>query len=389
MRDTLLICAPAPVVEIDGGVQLDLKFVEGMRMYARDWTGPVRSVLWRGAKDIPFGGDFQLEELGFELVVLDDFGPLPSAALNGVAVAMISADQMGLEQAMEAARAQRVPVVVGIEYTLETRLKINELEREIGALRKLRRAWWLKAQEKRVRQALRAAEGVQFNGYPAEIAYRELTNKPLMYLDSRMTRAMMATDAEMTARAQRLRRGAPLRLIHSGRLETMKGAQDLLPVMRGLVAHGIDATLDIYGVGSLSTEIEAGLGEFDGRVRLHGPVDFATQLVPISRTDADVFLSCHRQSDPSCTYIEAMGCGLALVGYDNAMWSALSTKSGTGQIAPLGDAEALARAIASWNANRDDVITSMYAGLAFARAHDFSTEFSRRIEHLKACASHV
>lgn len=387
MRDTLVICAPAPVIGTEGGVRLDIKFVEGMRLHARDWQGPVRCVLWRGAPAIPFGDTFRPETLGFELVVLDDGAPLPESALTGAAVAMISADQTGLEPAMAAANAQGVPVVVGIEYTLETRLQINRLDREIGALRKLRRAQWLKGHEKRVRKALSAATGVQFNGYPALAAYGALTAKPLLYLDNRMDATMMATPDDMAARAERLRSGAPLRLIHSGRLEPMKGAQDLLPVMRALQGLGIDATLDIYGAGSLVAEIEAGLGAFGGRVRLHGPVEFATELVPISRTQADVFLSCHRQSDPSCTYIEAMGCGLALAGYDNAMWSALSAKSGAGQVAPLGDATALAHKIADWSSDREALISAAETGLAFARAHDFHAEFARRMDHLRACAA--
>lgn len=167
----------------------------------------------------------------------------------------------------------------------------------------------------------------------------------------------------------------------------MKGAQDLLPVMHALKEIGVLATLDIYGAGSLTSEIEAGLAAFEGRVRLHGPVDFATALVPYSRTQADIFLSCHRQSDPSCTYIEAMGCGLALAGYDNAMWSTLSAKAGSGKIAPLGHPSALARAIAEWDRDREALIRDTKAGLAFARVHDFHAEFTRRMAHLRECAA--
>ena len=152
------------------------------------------------------------------------------------------------------------------------------------------------------------------------------TPNTMLYLDNRMKPDMFATEAEMAARERHLRGGGPLRLINSGRLEPMKGSQDLIPVAVALRARGVAFTLDIYGAGSLEDRIRQ---EIDARnlgdlVTLHAPVDFETELVPLSRTSADLFLSCHHQSDPSCTYLEAMGCGLALVGYDNQMLAGLS-----------------------------------------------------------------
>ena len=67
----------------------------------------------------------------------------------------------------------------------------------------------------------------------------------------RMTPDLFATEAEMRARETLRAAGGPLRLVYSGRLETMKGAQDLLPVARRLIERGVDFTLDIFGTGSL------------------------------------------------------------------------------------------------------------------------------------------
>ena len=380
------MCAPAPVIDAPSGHCLDIKFVEGMRAYARAWPGPVQCVLWRGAAAIPFGQVYCPDTLGFGLTVLDAGAPLPPGLCHDVAVAMTSADQPEFPAMMQAARAAGVPVVVGIEYTLGTRMRIVWLDRTAGLLRKLRRSLWLLRHERATRRLIREAAGLQCNGYPAHDAYAALSPDPLLYLDNRMSPALMATAEDMAARAGRLRSGAPLRLIHSGRLEPMKGAQDLLPVMRALDALGVETTLDIYGTGSLAPAIRDGLGAFGGRVRLHDPVDFETRLVPISRTGADVFLSCHRQSDPSCTYVEAMGCGLALAGYANRMWARLSVESGCGQVAPLGDAGALAQAIARWHRDRAALIASAETGLAFARRHDFTAEFDRRMVHLRQVA---
>jgi hypothetical protein len=119
-------------------------------------------------------------------------------------------------------------------------------------------------------------------------------------------------------------------------------------------------------------------------VKLHGPVDFATELVPFCRKHADIYLSCHRQSDPSCTYLESMGCGLAVAGYDNRMWSALRRASGAGWTAPLGRATALADVIARLGRERQEVVQACRAAYSFAAAHAFEHEFRKRIDHLAA-----
>ncbi len=384
---TLLLCAPAPVIDAPLGYRLDVKFVEGMRAHAAGWGGPMQCVLWRGAGAIPFGRAYLAAELGFDLTVLDPGAPLPGALIEGASVVMVSADMPGFDGVVTAAAQRGRPVVTALEYTLETRLRILWLDRDTGLLRKARRALWALRNERRIRRALRASSGVQFNGYPAFDAYRGLTGRPLLYLDNRMSPALMATPEDMAARAARLRSGAPLRLIHSGRLEAMKGAQDLLPVMARLRQAGVAATLDIYGTGALEGAIRDGLGAFDGAVRLHGPVDFETGLVPVSRTQADVFLSCHRQSDPSCTYLEAMGCGLAVAGFGNRMWARLSAEAGLGAPVALGDGAGLAAGIAAWDRDREALIAAAERGLGFARAHDFPREFDARMAHLQACAS--
>lgn len=385
MSKTLLFCAPAPVIVSETGYFLDIKFVEGMRAHAAAWDGDVRCVLWKNAAAIPFGRDVQAEDLGFDLHVLDAGAPVPDALMHDAQLAALSIDTPNFADMMTTAQRHGVPVALTLEYTLETRLRIIWLDQSIGLPRRLRRSLWQMMHERRLRAAMRKAAGVQFNGYPAFDAYAALSSAPMQYFDNRMKPDLMATAAEQTARSERLRSGAPLRLIHSGRLEAMKGVQDLLPVMAALRAQGVNATLDIYGAGGLEGQIRDGLAAFDGTVRLHASVDFEKVLVPISRTKADIFLSCHRQSDPSCTYLEAMGCGLAVAGYSNRMWGRLSAESAAGRAVPLGNVAALAKAITDWDHDREALIAAAASGLDFARIHDFPHEFDRRMDHLRAC----
>lgn len=384
---TMLMIAPAPVVETGEKLRLDVKFVEGMRVQQAHWPSRITVLLRRGGPAIPFGRDYDRDELPFDLILVDRDEEITARHLAGHGLIFAGADDfhcLGLTDHLQPGQK----IVYAIEYTHETRKQILGLDRDRRMLSRLKGALWLKSQEQRRLRAFRAADALQANGYPAHEAYAPLCADTLLYLDGRMTPDHFATEAEMTAREVRRKQGGPLRLIYSGRLETMKGAQDLMPVARRLSDLGVDFTLDIFGTGSLEGEIASTRARLPdpGRVTLHGAVDFDTVLVPFTRTEADIFLGCHRQSDPSCTYIEAMGCGVAVASYDNRMWAGLNAKAKAGWEVPLGQPLALANRIADLARTPQDVSRAARNAWAFSQAHGFLPEFRRRMEHLARVA---
>lgn len=381
----LLMIAPAPVIEKPGGVlRLDVKFLEGMRLQSSLWRGRTDCALRRGAESIPFGLDTNATDLGYGLRALAPAERLSAADITPYDIVICSGD-MPSELHLAQIRSPRPKIIYVVEYTFGTSLRIVLLDRDLGLPRKLWSLAWNLRQELRRRRAFRRADGLQINGYPAHAVYQKLNPNTLLYLDSRMTPDLLATDAEMASRADRLLSGAPLRLFYSGRLEPMKGAQDLIPVARALTKQGLAFTLDIYGSGSLRAEIAAGISDgLSTHVTLHDPVDFETALVPRARGHADLFLACHRQADPSCTYLESMGCGLAVVGYDNAMWAALAKASHAGWTTPLGNPAALALEITRIAADRPALVKTCANARSFAAAHDHLTESNHRTDHLRA-----
>lgn len=383
----LLMIAPAPVIESAGRLRLDVKFVEGMRVQQGLWPSRITVALRRGVSSIPFGRDYGLDELPFELVLLDPDEALTRRHLSGFDLIYAGGDDfhcLGLPDLLHPGQK----LVYVIEYTQETRLQIMDLDRSRSLLGRLRGRFWLRQQEKRRERAFRRATALQANGYPAYDQYAPLCPDTLLYLDGRMTPDLFATEAEMAAREVWRAAGGPMRLIFSGRLEPMKGAQDLIPVAQVLERRGTDFTLDIFGTGSLQGEIAAGMRRLadPGRVRLHGAVDFETELVPFTRTQADVFLGCHRQSDPSCTYIEAMGCGVAVASYDNRMWQRLNGEAQAGWGSPLGEPEVLAERLVAIARDPDAITRASRNAWAFSQAHAFLPEFRRRMEHLARIA---
>ncbi|SMO68807.1 glycosyltransferase [Paracoccus laeviglucosivorans] len=386
---TLFAAVPASKTA-DGRLLLDDKFVSGMTRHAEDWAGPVRAVLRdMGEGALPFASAIDPAGLNFQVTLVGPDQPLESALGTAPGVILASADmidQLGLGQA---ARGRGLSVVYGIEYTLETRLRIVRIERGRSLPKKLWSMLWNIRQERHRRAALKAADGIQMNGFPAEHDYAAMNAAPLRYLDNRMSGVIMATEAEMEARRQRHAERRPLRLIHSGRLEPMKGGHLLVPLARALRDARVPFSLDIYGTGSLEDEIRLGISqaELGDRVQLHQPVPFETGLVPVSRSNADIFVSCHVQSDPSCTYLEAMGCGLPVVGFANRMLAALVRDSHGGWCVPMDDIAAMAALIGTLDRDRATVMARADDALAYARAHDFEAEFDARMRHLAQVVS--
>ena len=170
------------------------------------------------------------------------------------------------------------------------------------------------------------------------------------------------------------------RLIYSGRYEPMKGALDVVEVGLELLRIGVDFDLDLYGKGDQAQLMrdrvcEAAAGE---KIRVHDAVPYP-QLLEISRA-SDVFICCHVQDDPSCSYIEAFGAGLVVAGYDNRMWRSLSREAESGIVTPLGNPAECAQAIAALLADKDQFERFSRRAREFALAHCFEKEFSKRIE---------
>lgn len=385
---SLLVISSAPATIVDDKPFLDVKFVEGMRLFSTLWDGPVSCALQLRTERFPFGRIYHSEEIPFDLKLLPVDGIIGTEEMNKHDIILCGGDSYEHLYLADMCRRNRKKLVFIIENIPETRRQIIFLDPSKSFPRKLYSLFFTMRQEFRRRRAFRIADGLQANGYPAFTLYSQVNANIMMYLDSRVGADLLASECEMDARAQRLLRGEPLRLMHSGRLESLKGSQDLIPIARQLAAKGIDFTLDIFGTGSLEDEIRKGIAEhgLQDRVRLNGAVDFEKELVPFARRQADVYLSCHLQADPSCTYIENMGCGLAVIGYANHMWSALCKTSSAGWVVPLGDRQALADAVVDAAADRQRLVKACQAARCFGGHHAFEAEFQLRIEHLKMIA---
>ncbi|WP_170610523.1 glycosyltransferase [Ruegeria arenilitoris] len=385
----MLMLTPAPVVETSQGYELDSKFLEGMKLQSSMWPGSFDCLMREGATEIPFGArPYQPETAGFQLHLISEHEEVRPEHLSGYDLIFCSADDKRNFSVPDLARSVGAKVATTLEYNLNTRLRIAFLDQDRNAIRRIYTAAKLVLQEFRRRKFLGKMDAIQANGYPAFEVCKKFDPNTLLFLDNRMTADLYATPEEMQHRRNRLLAGDPLQLVYTGRLEKMKGAHDLVPLALELRSLGVPFMLKIFGTGSLEGQIDNDIAQnnLSENVQRLEPLDFSSELVPYLRSNCDIYVCCHRQSDPSCTYIENMGCGLSVVGYGNEMWSDLQKDSRAGWVSPIGQVKKLAAVIAQIEKSRSDIAHRCELAAAFSKQNSFEALSRARMQHLEDLA---
>jgi colanic acid/amylovoran biosynthesis glycosyltransferase len=365
---------------------LDEKAISGLHLYQRLWPGRIRGVFREGDRStLNFGRPYALDQFPFEIRVVPPKERVPDALISDASIVLASGDNwMDLPIADQGLRLG-VPVCFVIEYILETRLQILALS-DASLLSKIKSFLWNLRTERKRRQAFLRSSAIQSNGVPAAQSYRDITSNLLTFFDSRLSEVQMATEEEIIAKQQRIMRGEPLRVAFTGRLEKLKGSDHLLAIAALLEQSDLAFTLDIYGRGSLATEMRATLGcaneGLRKRVRIHEPIDFSSELVPLLRKEVDLFLCCHQQSDPSCTYLETLGCAVPILGYENRALKGLLNLADVGWTTPSNSTMGLVRKIIDLDKNRFELMNKIRNARNFARMHSFESSFEKRVGQL-------
>ncbi len=391
-RSNGLLIAPAlkVVAESSGRFLITRKFVEGACAYAQAWPGPV-AVMAAATPRAEDHLDYMTVcagEVPFTLKVMPDDELGRRDCIRGAGLVLVTTAERLLPLSRLCTQ-EGTPAVFITETTLRTRKQI------IGAvaanpLRRLRQKLQTQVFEQRLIAELRRAAGVQCNGTPTFEAYRRINPRALLFFDTRVSTSMLASEDAVCAKQRSIASGAPLRLAFSGRLVAIKGAGHLPKVAAELRRLGVRFTLDIFGGG----DEEGAVRELVSRlaladvVRLRGVAEFQRQLVPYMTGSVDLFVCCHRQGDPSCTYLETLACATPIVGYGNEALAGLVRHSGVGWISAMDDPRELAGQIALLDKDRASLEAGVARAKAFAAKHTFEATMCRRVEHLLACQEH-
>jgi colanic acid/amylovoran biosynthesis glycosyltransferase len=380
----LLICPSVGLWSLNGRYFFDRKFYDGLKLYETLWGGVLRVVIRVSKEPTPQFGlkEYNGQNETFQLIVLEENQIVTVDELSDVSVVMASADDYTQIHISKLCRVLDIRCVYVIEYTLKTRLQIAILSKTSFAV-KIKNVVWLVRQEFRLRKAIRLSSSIQSNGVPAYKLYGKLTKNPLLYFDTRNAQSMLISQEGLDKRLAYLDMGKPLRLGFSGRLIDMKGAHELIELACKLTKLNLAFSLDIFGAGEQAAAMDAkvNLLNLQNYVRLHGAVEYESELVPFVKESLDLFVCCHKQGDPSCTYLETYACGVPIAGFANEAHVGILDEVDVGWALPINDVEGLANLIVMLDKNREEIKIKAMAALAFAKIHTFEATFAARVEH--------
>ncbi len=367
-----------------GGLVLTEKYMNGAEGYAKTWPGPVTSLV--ELMTVPTTDMDHVEVMPGEAATGLELRPGdPDALAERLKNAALVTTFLSPFELPTAKLCQRlgVPIAFVSEYTVKTEMQIIAAE-VTNPLRRMRRRQWIRGAERKRREALKLAAGLQCSGTPTFDAYKDATGNALLFFDNRVPIDDVISDDALDEKTKEIVKGQPLRLIFGGRFIAMKGVTDLAPFADALRRRNVPFQLDIYGDGPLLAAVEQQISELDlkDHVKLLGAVDFATDWVPRLKRAADLFICCHPQGDPSSTYPEVMACGVPIAGYDNEALEGIIAHSQAGWATPTRDLEALVDVVERLNQDRSELASAARRARDFAAQHAFEITMARRTQHL-------
>lgn len=366
---------------------LSAKTIEGMRMYKKHWPDEVQLLLQRSEDNQGGIQDVKLikSELPFSYKVILFTDPDIKKNVSGSAMVLTTLDDFEQARIPIICDQLAIPCISIAELTLHTSFQIINSNTNNFLLR-LRRYIWAWNWERQKRKTAAHCASVQFNGIPSYERYKGLIKDPLLFLDSRTREADYIGKEELKKRLEVLLEKKPIRLVYSGRLTEIKGVEHLIKIAKKLVKKGVNFELAIYGDGNLYHKLKRDIEKhrLTEHVILKGSVDFEGELIPVLKKEADIFVCCHRQGDPSCTYLETLACGLPIVCYSNEAFAGLMEHADVGWKINMDDCDAFVSKLIYLDKNRDDITVKSKNALEFATHHTFEKTFTKRIEHLKS-----
>lgn len=164
----------------------------------------------------------------------------------------------------------------------------------------------------------------------------------------------------------------PIRLLFMGRIDAIKGAFDLVPILRILQKRKVNVVLNIVGGENPALRKQFFTAGLDSMVVWRGRVSHS-QCYNIS-VDSDIFMMCSPKEPFGMVTVEAMSMGCVPIAYNTPSGSSeIIEHDKSGLLVPLGDYKAWADAIETLDSNR--VYMEKLAKGAIERARkQFSSE---------------
>jgi colanic acid/amylovoran biosynthesis glycosyltransferase len=226
------------------------------------------------------------------------------------------------------------------------------------------------------RQIIRRSALGLFHGMDCYTAYSTFSSNPHLVHDVHLGKANRVVHAEIE---ERLRHEGPIRIAYAGRVHRDKGIFDWIEALTLAADLGVVFTATWFGEGpelERARKLVATAG-LEDRIHLPGATDHA-KVIRLLRS-FDLLMFCHKTMESPRCLVEALICGLPLVGYD-APYPRDLIKNNGGGLLVKPDPKALATALATVPEQRDKLTRSAFQdGLPF----DDERVFHHRSELIK------
>ncbi len=233
-------------------------------------------------------------------------------------------------------------------------------------------------------QLIAAADLGLFNGAETYGAYSSICKTPRLVNNIHLSASHQIDELSLRRKVDRIRSGAPLRVVYAGRAIGIKGPLDWLDALAEARKSGATFEAAWWGDGDALAAMKTRAEE----LRLSDTVSFPgftadhDALMGVLR-NAEVFLFCHKTRESPRCLIEALKSGAVLAGYDGAHVRSLVERYGGAVLVPKNDPAKLGMALAQLDRDRE-FLASLVA--AAARSGEVYTEemvFRVRSDYIK------
>jgi colanic acid/amylovoran biosynthesis glycosyltransferase len=225
----------------------------------------------------------------------------------------------------------------------------------------------------------RSALGL-FHGADCYQAYAKFCRKPRLVHNVHIGPEQHISDEQLSARLSS-RGDGPLRIVYAGRASPEKGTIDWVRAIAHAHTKGTDLEATWFGDGPDLPAARALVDEMSLPVAFPGALPHDQLLQKMKQFD--IFLFCHKTLESPRCLIEALACGLPIVGYQSPYPQDLTKKHGGDVLTKRGLVSGLGEAIT--NFCHPDLLPQLSL-LAKRSAADLTDEavFAHRSELIKA-----
>jgi glycosyltransferase involved in cell wall biosynthesis len=192
---------------------------------------------------------------------------------------------------------------------------------------------------------------------------------------------------EMEVKLQEVCNSNELRIAYAGRMAEMKAPLEWVKAIGRARDKGVAVSATWYGDGELRPKVEAEINALglNGMVNLAGFVSDRKVLLEGLRNSHLMLFTHITPESPRCL-LEALICGTAIVGYDNAFAQDLTVERGGGSYVPMHDWQALGERIAELSGRRSELRRLLSQAAANGKRFNDEDLFKERSEIVKHMA---